>query len=49
MSHAKGDCAKIIKHSKKHPKIIEQINTIGITNFKEKVRKKKIEYREIYS
>jgi hypothetical protein len=35
MSYAKGDCAKISKHSKKHPKIIEQINTIGIAYFKE--------------
>lgn len=49
MSHAKGDCAKISKPGKEHPKITERINSIEITNFKEKVRKKKTEYREIYS
>ncbi len=35
MSHAKEGLAKISKHGKKHPKIIEQINTIEITYFKE--------------
>jgi hypothetical protein len=35
MSHAKGDCAKISKPGKEHPKITEQINSIGIAYFKE--------------
>jgi len=49
MSYSKWNLAEISKPSKEHPKITEQINTIGITYFKEKVRKKKTEYREIYS
>jgi len=41
MSFLKGDLAEISKPGKEHPKITERINTIGITDFKEKAREKR--------
>jgi hypothetical protein len=49
MSYSKGNLAERSKHSKEYSKITEQINTIGITDFKEKVRKEKTGYHENYS